>query len=512
MKLASAEQMRQCDADAINTIGIPGIVLMENAGKGTVDCMEKYFRDLSGKKIAIFCGPGNNGGDGLVIARHLHQRGALPTVFLLVPKDKLKGDAAINLNIVKALDLPLLPILNSNDLENHTPTIHACSFLVDALFGTGLTRDITGHFSEVITKLNVLPQSTIAVDIPSGLHSDTGQILGTAINAELTVTYGLAKIGHYCYPGREKTGQLEVVDIGIPPKVVSDTYIQQLLLEKKIIAKWLPKRNAAAHKGNGGHLLILAGSTGKTGAALLAAKGALRCGTGLVSLCVPSNLNLIFESALAEAMTIPLSGDDIFQKSDRETINRTLAGKKAVALGPGIGTDPSTAILVADCYRDILLPMVVDADGLNILANSQEILQQAAGPRILTPHPGEMARLTGLSTQEIQANRVTIASDFALKHNVVLLLKGASTVIAGPDGIVAINPTGNPGMASGGMGDVLTGVIGSLLAQGMNPWQAACTGAWLHGKAADELAEQTPRGYLASEVADQLPHSLKGSF
>ena len=508
--LPTAREMRALDARTIEEIGVPGIALMENAGNGAARALRQTYGPMRGRRVVIFCGPGNNGGDGLVIARHLHQEGGRPEVVLLADPDRFSGDAATNLAVVRRLPIPLHVALDEEAVSRAAAPLNTAHCLVDALFGTGLARPVTGRFAAAVEVINRAGRPVLAVDIASGLDSDTGQILGTAVRADLTVTFGLAKPGHWLYPGREHTGRLKVVDIGIPPEVVADAHIVAGLLTRAWTANALPLRPPAAHKGTCGHMLVLAGSTGKTGAALLTARGGLRIGSGLVSLCVPADLDPIFETALAEAMTIAVHAcRGNLDQSGFEEIQAALAGKRAAVLGPGIGTAPPTAALAQRLYADADIPLVVDADACTILGREPKYLGQAKGPRILTPHPGEMSRLTGLGTKEIQADRLTVARDFAQRYGVVLLLKGASTVIAAPDGRVAINPTGNPGMAAGGMGDVLSGVIGGLLAQGLSPWRAACCGAFLHGLAADSLARERPQGYLASEVADRLPQVVR---
>lgn len=511
MKLASAEQVRGLDAAAITEIGIPGIVLMENAGRGTVACMNQHFGGFGGKVVSIFVGPGNNGGDGLVIARHLHQQGSRPHVFMVASADKLKGDAATNLAIVERLRIPIHSVATTAELEEAEDYFTKSRAVVDSIFGTGLAREVSGHFAEVIQRINHFACPVIAVDIPSGLHSDTGQPLGVCVQADLTVTFGLAKPGQVLYPGAEYVGRLEVVDIGIPPEVVEQAGIQLELLEKSKVSQWIPARHANSHKGTFGHLLILAGSRGKTGAAILSGKGALHSGAGLVTLCVPRDLDVVFESALIEAMTIPLpASEGCLAMDDIAGINEALAGKRAVVLGPGMGTGESTAELVARLYAEVAIPMVVDADALNILARLGDRLVKPPAPRILTPHPGEMARLTGTTGSAVQADRLGCAREYARTHDIYLVLKGAHTVVAAPDGRVAVNPTGNAGMATGGMGDVLSGFLGGLLAQGLSPWQTACLGVYAHGAAADRLQlEMGGQGYLASEVAGELPLTLE---
>ena len=509
MKLAEAQVMRDLDACTINDYGIPGIVLMENAGRCTVEAMLKRYGPLTGKLISVLVGPGNNGGDGLVIARYLHQIGAKPLVVLLTCPEKLLGDAAVNLQIVKHLPITIKQVVERGDLDLIAASLQHSTLLVDAIFGTGLTREVGGNFAAAITLMNQTGRPIVAVDMSSGLNSDSGQVMGVCVRADLTVTYGLAKPGQVTYPGADQVGSLDVVDIGIPPEVVAQAEIKIDLLQKRDVAGLVPQRFADSHKGSFGHLLVLAGSHGKTGSAILSVKGALRAGTGLVTLGSPQKLNGIYEASLAEAMTVPLASDYCLSIDDYINILTVLSGKKAVVLGPGLGLADETRALVSKLYRNVELAMVIDADGLNGLSQEKALVNHKAVGRIMTPHPGEMARMTGLSIREIQANRREVAASFAKENNVVLVLKGAATIIADPHGRLAINPTGNPGMATGGMGDVLSGVIGGLLSQGLSVWEAACLGVYAHGLAADRIAAKVQAGFLASEVADEMPLVLQ---
>jgi len=510
MKLVTAEQMRGLDDAAINTYKVPSLQLMENAGRMTVEIMLEKYGNPEGMEVAIFVGPGNNGGDGLVIARLLAARMALPTVFMLIPAAKLKGDSATNYQRLQEFPAKIMEVNDPRDFQQISLLLDNCWVVVDAIFGTGLTREVSGIFDSAITVINKAPCPVVAVDIASGLHADYGKILGNCTRADLTVTFGMAKIGQVIYPGRGFTGCLAVADIGIPDKAVASAEIQVELLGNEV-GQWLPPRAPQTHKGSYGHLLIMAGSTGKTGAAILCGMGALRTGTGLVSLCIPYDLNQIIETSLWEAMTIPLqsAAQGILSIEDYRVIQDGLLGKQALAIGPGIGVAAETAELMLKLYTEIELPMLVDADGLNILASDTGLLKKSPAPRILTPHPGEMARLTGLKTAEIQDNRLNVTRDFAVRHNVYVVLKGADTLVCDPTGNLAVNPTGNPGMACGGMGDVLTGIIGGFLAQGLSPWQACCLGVYSHGMAADRMAEEISAGYLASEVAHELPYVLE---
>ncbi|MGI6657476.1 MAG: NAD(P)H-hydrate dehydratase [Desulfobulbus sp.] len=523
--LALAAEMRELDRYTIEEIGVPGMVLMENAGRATVDRMEAVFGPVSGKTLCILVGPGNNGGDGLVIARTAHGRGGFPVVLFLTPPDRLQGDAGRNAQLLQRLELPFEVVdrqATAAAIGERIRALHArrpLHSLVDALFGIGLTRPLEGVFREAVEAINLSAKETgvpvIGVDIPSGLDSDTGAVRGVAVRADLTVTYGLAKAGQV-HHGGPWTGRLERVDIGIPPMVVQQMAGQGMLLD----ATWgrrLRQREQTAHKGTSGHLLILAGSTGKTGASLLCGQGALRSGAGLVTHVVPQDLNPVFEVATTESMSIPLPHSHGFLSArDLPLIEQSAQGKNALVLGPGIGLAPETGELVLHLYATCPIPLVLDADALTLLAAHPEALRTPAGPRIFTPHPGEMARLLGTDTGQVQADRLRAAqwlNDTAksAREPLITVLKGAGTVVAAATGPWAINTTGNPGMATGGMGDVLSGIIGSLLAQGHAPMEAACLGVYLHGLAADNLARRMPYGYTAGEVARILPRVM-GSF
>ncbi|BCO09120.1 bifunctional NAD(P)H-hydrate repair enzyme [Desulfolithobacter dissulfuricans] len=520
MKLATASQMQALDRRAIEEFGIPGIVLMENAGRGTLEFICHELGPVAGRTVVLFIGPGNNGGDALVIARHVHNRGGHPLLFFLVHPDSLRGDAGINVRIVQALDLPSEVVDDDTDPARMREIIlhhHARNpvlVMIDGLFGTGLTREIQGRFARVIELINDLSRHAgwpvAAVDIPSGLHADTGQVLGTAVRADLTATYGVAKPAHFLN-GAEAVGRLQVIDITIPSRVVAEAGLEGETVGPEI-GRLLRPRTPATHKGTYGHLLIVAGSIGKTGAAILSALGGLHSGTGLVSLAVPHGLNPIFETALPEAMSIPLPGSETVPGyEDYDLILEATGGKSALVIGPGLGTDSRTRELVLHLYRDVTLPMVLDADALNILALEPHLIDNPPAPRILTPHPGEMARLTGLSTGAIQADRVGAATFFAGRagqSEIITVLKGAGTMIGDSRGSWAVNTSGNPGMATGGMGDVLAGLIGGLLAQKYAPWDAARLGVYLHGLAADLLQDRKKVGFTASEVAAMLPEAM----
>ena len=528
MKLPTSAKMRTLDNSAIKNYNIPGIVLMENAGLGTVRMMVEHCGPCSNTFAAIFVGPGNNGGDGLVIGRHLYQRGCQPIFFFLVDPANLKGDAAINLKITQRIGLTFHVIDNVNrvktvpdllkDYESHSGSCYA---IVDSIFGIGLTRKVENHFSHLIDIINKRDFAgrapVVSVDIPSGLDSDTGNPLGSCVRADYTATYCCAKPGHFIQQGPELSGKLKIIDIGIPRVVIEKENIQTELITKNGFKKMtgVIARKTNSHKGTYGHLIVIGGSTGKTGAAILASKGAVRAGSGLVSLLAPRNLNTIYEISLVEAMTIPLkSSGDFFQLDDIDLILKNLKGKQAAILGPGIGMDESTRKLVLRLYHEAKCPLILDADALNLLALSLKDIRTPAGSRIFTPHPGELARLTGKSTETVQKNRLK-AGKLAYElfrnpiHDIILVLKGAQTLIFSADSHTAINPTGNPGMATGGMGDVLSGIIGALICQGMSSLDAAVSGVFLHGSAGDDLCLLTGTGYTATELTDRIPITMK---
>ena len=433
-------------------------------------------------------------------------------MYLFSDRAAVKGDAAANLKLLDALKVPVVEITDTALLAQHQSGMRQHRIWVDALLGTGLNADVKGLFRAVIEFLNSLNRPVIAVDIPSGLNADTGMICGACIQAHTTVTFGFPKIGHILFPGAGVTGRLETIDIGIPPHIVQGVGPRHHILTPETIARSFPQRAPTSHKGTAGHVLVVGGSTGKAGAAAMSGLGALRSGAGLVTLAIPKSLNAIIQSQIPEIMTAPMDGrkEGLWDDSLCDGIREQLQGKKCLAMGPGMGASPETRKLVLEILRGVSIPVVLDADGLNCICGQLDVLKGLKAPAILTPHPGEMSRLTGESVSDIQADRIGTARRFSQTHHVHLVLKGARTVIAHPDGTVYINLTANPGMAAGGMGDVLTGVIAGLLAQGLGPEAASHAGVYLHGKAADALCEsQGPFGFLASEVAGALPGVIR---
>jgi NAD(P)H-hydrate epimerase len=502
MKLATRDAIREIDRRAIDELGIAGLILMENAGRSAAAVICSEFPGA--KSAAVFAGGGNNAGDGFVVARHLLSRGLSVVTYLASPPERLTGDALTN----------FLALRNSGGdvrlLEGGFGCYTPADVVVDALFGTGLTRPVEGFYREVIEFVNSLPAPRVALDLPSGLDADTGHPLGACVRAQVTVTFILPKLGLAVYPGAEYAGKVYVAPLTTPPFL--EVEIPYEVADFETLRAFLHPRRQDTHKGTYGHLLVLAGSPGKTGAATLSALGALRVGTGLVTVGVPASLNPIFETNLIEAMTEPLP-ETPRHTLGREALEPALAvlsdRKTALVIGPGISTGEDTASFVREVLLEARVPVVVDADALTCLAQDLGVLLRMKAPCVLTPHPGEMSRLSGVATAEIQSNRPRVARDFAAKYNVYLVLKGARTVVASPDGKVFINPTGNAGMASGGMGDVLSGAVGGFLAQRIPPMQAALLGVFLHGLAGDlARREAGEAGMIATDVAARLPLAI----
>jgi len=513
-KIASAEEMRELDRRTIEEFGIPGEVLMELAGQGVFRYLEERYPFL--EDAVIFCGKGNNGGDGLVVGRYLLNRRVFATAVLLGKKDELKGDARLNLERFLKLNGEVIEIESEEQLQGLEPRLTETSLIIDAIFGTGLNSEVQGLARKAIEFINLMIEEygipALAVDLPSGINASTGEILGDAVQAEATVTFGLAKIGHYCFPGTEYVGELEVVDIGIPADF--SKAIKTLVVDQKLAFSILQPRQPDSHKGDNGHTVIFAGSPGKTGAAAMASESALRAGAGLVTLAVPASLNDIFEVKVTEVMTEPIPDDSRkFGKISIPAAKEFIRAKDVIALGPGIGQGKEVDQFVKEILLSATAPLVVDADGLNSLANQMELLKKIQAPLILTPHPGEMSRLSGLKTPEIQNDRVGVARKFAREWQAIVVLKGARTVIASPFGEVYLNLSGNPGMASAGMGDVLFGIIAGLLSQKYEPVDAAVLGVYLHGKAGDlALKELGGIGIIASDLIKKIPAAGKWLF
>src|SRR3990170_470688 len=511
MFVVSAEEMRELDRLTIQKYGVPSLTLMERAGEGVARALLERFGPAAKGGTLVVAGKGNNGGDGLVVARHLKKKRIPCEVVLLARKEELSHDAAENLRAYLKIKGRLFEI-TWESLSLLGERLKGKRLLVDAILGTGLKEEVRGLYAEAITVMNTSGLPVVAVDLPSGLDTDKGRPLGTAIKAEMTVTLGFPKLGQVVHPGLSYVGELAVAEIGIHPKAVEEVRPQTELLEEEDIGWLIPSREPDTHKGTYGHLLVMAGSRGKTGAAILACRAAMRAGSGLVTLAAPRSLNSIFAGSLVEVMTEPLrdnAAEELETLSD-EKWRRLLERKDALLLGPGIGVNDATRSALRWLLRNLELPWVIDADGLNNLALEIDRLRNAQLPPILTPHPGEMARLIGRDTVAVNKDRVGAAQFFAVEHRCHVVLKGARTVIATAEGRVFINPTGNPGMASGGMGDVLAGMLAALLGQGYSPEDAMKLGVYLHGFVGDQVAEaKGPIGLIASDIIEGLPAGLR---
>lgn len=511
MKVVTAQEMRQIDQQTIEQIGIPGAVLMEHAGSAVVRVLREYFPEC--QRVGIVVGKGNNGGDGLVVARQLAHAGQPIQIFLVSPSESFAGDALTNLQIAQNLALPITPVLSDGELKGLKSQLASSDLIVDSIFGTGLRGGVHGFVGDVIACINRSGKPVIAIDLPSGLSADTGIAEGACIQASHTVTMGLPKRGNLIHPGAALTGKLDVADIGFPSSVIDARKIQINWTRPSDAARILPPRPTHSHKGTYGRVFVAAGSLGMTGAAALTSAGALRAGAGLVTLGTPKSLNSILEIKLTEVMTLPLpeTAEGSLALEATEDIIEAIKGTKSVlAIGPGLSQHPETVSLVHSVIRESDTPTVIDADGINALARSKDILSSLSPQTVLTPHPGEMARLLGGTIKALERDRIGLAQRFSQDHNVTLVLKGAPTVVAREDGEVWINSTGNAGMATGGMGDVLTGLIAGLMAQKISAFDAAVLGVYLHGLAADLVAEEIGlHGLMAGDVLNNVPKAIK---
>jgi hydroxyethylthiazole kinase-like uncharacterized protein yjeF len=505
----TADQMRRLDRHAIEDLGIPGAVLMENAGRGAAAAIVAFARRerLGRGDIVIVCGKGGNGGDGFVAARELQRRRFRPRVLLLAPPAEVRGDAAVKLRALTRAGIRPLVITDESVLEAR---LAGATLIVDAILGTGARGAPTGLTARAIERMNASGRPIVALDAPSGLDADGSVPLGPCVRASLTTTFAAWKRGLVLEPGAGFAGRVEVVDIGIPaPEVTRAT--TTFLLERADIAPWFPPRNPDAHKGTYGHLLVIGGSLGKTGAAALAGSAAMRSGAGLVTVATAASQQPIVAGLTLEGMTeaLPETAAHTVSAKARAPIGELAAARDAVALGPGLGLDAETQALARELVRDLERPLAVDADALTSLAGHLDVLSVARGPRCLTPHPGEMARMLGVSIADVQRDRIECARRFAVDHRVHLVLKGARSVIADPEGRVYLNPTGNPGMASGGTGDVLTGMVGAFLARRLPSGAAMQCAVYLHGLAGDVAAERVGQeSLIASEIVAALPEAF----
>ncbi|NRA01448.1 MAG: NAD(P)H-hydrate dehydratase [Myxococcales bacterium] len=505
----TADQMRRIDAHAIRECGLPGRLLMESAGRAVAVAVRLRFPEV--RRPLVVCGGGNNGGDGYVVARTLRDWDArvAPIVVTLAEPGRHSEEARANLALLERAGIEVV----SRPTPDRLRELRSASDLViDAILGVGLTRRVEGELAQALEALRGGPP-IVAVDLPSGLSSDTGEPLGAWLPPDLVVTLGFPKLGLALAP---LEAEVLVADLGFPRASLEASGVRQFLLDEAAAGRLLPARPLAGHKGSFGHVLVVAGSTGKTGAACLAAAGALRAGAGLVTVAAPRELHAVYEEKLTEAMTLPVedTGTGAFASIAAKTLLREAESREALVVGPGLGIHPETVSAVQELLDGLRLPCVVDADALNAFARTPEGLR-GAGPRVLTPHPGEMARLLGCQTREVGRDRVAAARELASRTGAVVVLKGARSLVVGPDGELSVNPTGGPALATGGTGDVLAGVIGALLASGTAPFEAAAVGVYLHGMCGSQpFASAAGVGSMAGEIADRIPaawQALAGS-
>ncbi len=504
MRILNTAQMREADHRTTNEVGIASLVLMENAGRQVVAAMEGVFDDLSDRRVAILCGRGNNGGDGFVVARTLLQKGIETAVFLVGRVADVRGDARVNLEILGRLGVTVVEVTGEQEWDLHASEISKCDLIIDAIFGTGLKGPLAGVVETLVADINGLGLPIVSVDLPTGLSADTHEVIGQAVEAMLTVTLAAPKLPLLLPPAESRCGDVVIADIGIPPAILESVDGPWTgVLVRDEIRELLPPREPDSHKGDFGRIQVVAGSTGKSGAAHLVAMGALRSGAGLVTVASPRSAQPVIASLAAEYMTEGLE-ETTAGTVDVASLDRVLDLRADVlAVGPGLGVGPGLEVFVRGLLERAAVPLVIDADGLNALVGDPERLQgRDSLDVIITPHPGEMGRLARMSVEQVQANRIEVARSFAMSHHVHVVLKGHRTVVATPEGSAFVNLTGNAGMASGGMGDVLTGMIAAWFAQLLDAEAACKLAVYLHGLAGD-LAE-ADEGEVAMTAGDVL--------
>lgn len=502
MNILTSEEMASIDRRAIETYGIPSIVLMENAAIGVAETILENYPEA--RSALIVCGTGNNGGDGFAVARHLHQREMIVTLVLAGKAEKLEGDAKTNYEVCTRLGLTVATIESEDEVGEVGNLGQSADLVVDALFGTGLDRPVEGYRADLIESLNALAVPIVAVDLPSGLRGSSADVDGVVIEADLTVTFARPKIPHVFAPAADLCGTVVVADISIPDAAVDDEDCRLDLITPVEVVTLVEPRRPDTHKGTYGHVALIAGSEGRAGAAIMAARSAVRGGAGLVTVVTDEHSAAIIDSVSIESMSKAVE----MSASTLDWILEFVSGKDAVLVGPGLADDEESYELIRSLVSRIHLPTVIDASGLNAFENRIEDLRSES-VRIITPHPGELARLAASSARKINENRIDAARDAASRSGAIVVLKGHQTLVASPDGFVSVNPTGNPGMASGGMGDVLAGLLVAILARTGDPFEAARGAVYLHGLAADIVREESSDvGLRAMEVAETLPRAV----
>lgn len=495
MKVATGSMMREIDKYLIETLKVPGIVLMENAALKVVKNIEIEEID----SCVVVCGKGNNGGDGFAIARHLYVRNKKVEVFLVGTEEGMSDDCRTNYVVLKNMGIKINKINNVEDVSELRDSVTRCDLTIDAIFGTGLGKNVEGIYDLSISIINENSRFILSIDVPSGFNSDTGKVMGNCVIASKTITFQLYKKGFLSYGSDKYTGEIIVEEIGIPQFVIDKFHNHEFITDRAMIRDKLKVRDKYSHKGNYGRVLIIAGSKGYSGAAYIAAEGAVRSGAGLVTLCCSEDTQNVLSSKLVEAMTV------LFNDSDK--LKDIIEKSNSIAIGPGMGNNGDTYDVVKYALENANCPVVIDADGINVLKDNLSLIKNRNNKLILTPHLGEMSRITGLSIDYIQQNRIEVSKNFAKEYGVILILKGYNTIITDGD-ITAINPTGSSSMASGGMGDCLTGIITSFVGQGYNPMEAACLAVYIHGYAGDRLSEDM-FCVNASHVLESMPYVIK---
>ncbi len=505
MKVLSSAAMKEADRHTIEDIGLPGAVLMETAGIRVVEFILSHKPERG--KVVVLAGPGNNGGDGLVIARLLHKAGFDVSLYSTVKPGNYRGDAGINERYLDQTSFPINRLLEEKDLKSFNKELAVADLLVDALLGIGTDREVKGLMADLIEALNNATSPVLAVDIPSGLHGNKGRVMGCAVQADWTVTFAFPKAGLFNDQGVDYAGEVYIADINIPSSLVENEPLELLTAEK--VAAFLPPRPNSSHKGTLGRVYLVAGSPGMGGAAVMAGESALKSGAGLVYLAGPQGLVQTLESGVVEVITagLPEKKTGIISP---DAVNQILDQSKncnVLAAGPGLSPGKDTAALLEGLIEKCPLPLVLDAGALEALIGNTGLVKKAKVPPVLTPHPGEMARLIGTGIREVRENRLEIARQYAQEWNAVLILKGYNTVVAFPSGKAALNPTGGPALATAGSGDLLTGTIASFIAQGMNSEAAAMTGVFVHGLAGDMVPGG--RGHMARDVLSRYKEAFQ---
>ena len=505
MKVSSVEQMRAMDRTAIERLGIPEVLLMENAGRAAFQLLCREFEGVAGKRFALFCGAGNNGGDGLVVARLILSGGGTPRVFFVGDPARLTGAARTNMEIIAKLPVEVVPVEDTAALRTE---VDRCDGIVDALFGTGLDREVGGLWQEVIDLINSSDRPVLSLDIPSGVSGDTGAIMGTAVRADFTVAFGLPKAGNMLYPGFGLCGRLHVCHISFPPTLYGDN---GLCMETNDFIP-LPPRRRTAHKGAVGDVLFIAGAAGYFGAPYFAAMSFLKAGGGYARLAAPRSMVPFLATRGSEIVFVPQreTEDGGLAYENRDELLALAARADMVVIGPGLSLAPATQRLVRDLAIGIEKPLLIDGDGITALVNHPVILRSRRAPTVLTPHPGEMARITGTTVAEIEGRRIGVLQETAAGLNSLIVLKGAHSLIGTPERRVFINLSGNPGMATAGAGDVLAGTIAAMFGLGLNPEEAVRKGVFLHGLSGDLAAtDKGEDGITAQDILNYLPYALK---